>query len=116
VFACVRFVNAHFLFFFFFGSPEENLATLIPVNLRKPVILVVNGSSNTGKATLRELAAYTSLYTIRATSRGAPSASLAAELPHVHWISCDLSKDSLLVATKHVEKVDVCFMYVLICM
>lgn len=65
----------------------------------------MNGTSNTGKATLRELAHYTEFYTVKATSRSAPSAALSAELPHVHWLVSDLSKDSLLAVTKGVEKV-----------
>jgi uncharacterized protein YbjT (DUF2867 family) len=94
-----------FFLLLLFQRPEENLSAPRPIALRKPVILVINGTSNTGKATLRELAHYTKFYTVKATSRGAPSAALASELPHVHWLTSDLSKESLLSVTKNVEKV-----------
>ncbi len=85
--------------------PEESDFGTRPVQLRKAVILVINGTSNVGSATLRELAHYTDLYTIRATSRKAPSADVAASLPHVQWLVSDLSRESLQQATRGVEKI-----------
>jgi hypothetical protein len=45
--------------------PEESDFGTQPVQVRKAVILVINGTSNVGSATLRELAHYTELYTIK---------------------------------------------------
>lgn len=102
-----RLVNGQFVISIAWGDfpPEESLFRADPVQLAKPVILVINGTSNTGRATLQELADFTDLYTVKATSRKEPSAQLSAQLPHVHWLQTDLSKESLLQVTKGVEKV-----------
>jgi len=65
----------------------------------------VNGTSQCGQAALRSLAEYTEFYDFKATSRSAPSAAVAAALPHVHWLTCDLSKESLTAVTKGIDKV-----------
>ena len=85
--------------------PEESLSHQKAQELSKAVILVVGGTSQVGRAALNALSAYTDLYTIKATSRSSPSSEVAQATPHVTWVECDLSKESLTTAFQGVQKV-----------
>lgn len=70
--------------------PEESLYRAKPVVVRKPVILVINGSSQCGAAALEHFHEYTDLYDFRATSRSEPKESLVQKLPYVKWLRSDM--------------------------
>lgn len=87
-------------------APHESLNKNPSVmKLGKGTILVLNGTSATGLACLTELRNFTHLYNIRASSRRAPTEKLLSSLPHVQWVTSDLSKDSLFQVTRGVNKV-----------
>lgn len=85
--------------------PEESMHRAAPVALGKAVVLVINGTSNCGKAALVALKEYAHLYTIRATTRGAVTEKLLSDFPHVQWVQCDFSAASLLHASRGADKV-----------